>query len=318
VLRPGFEPGSPARKNDNISSLMFSNLPCLSKSLRQYICNTSIFAIFRRWLQARGFSYKYVIDCVGYARRYADFLFGWRPLSEIETVRGKRHVLMALSNFAKFLGIYEEWKRMLRRYDVHWSDGNNSVDVFSILLNGKESVKEADNYLKEVKRKVDLETWRIVHFLALSGVRPTEALNCFNLVAKGELSKGYLDEELLILQHWRYPDIFIRGGKKLFITVLTERMLRDLREWESKARGVWYYEKLKRRLHKAGVRVNLYILRKAWATKMRTAGLEPELVDLCQGRMPPTTFVRSYFRPDLRRVIERVREILEAEERKYI
>ena len=198
-----------------------------------------------------------------------------------------------------------------------WSDGNSSVRVLFLLLDGKETVNEAEEYLKQIEIKADDEVKTVCRFMFKSGLRPSEVLECFNLVKKGELKRGYLNEELKVLQHWKYADIFLRGGKKAFLTVLSERMLEDLREWEG-ASCSWYYEKLKRRMHREGLEVKLYLFRKAWATRMRLFGLEPEFVDLFQGRVSGSVFVRSYFRPELRTVIEKVRKAVEELEKQLM
>ncbi|MDN5845258.1 MAG: hypothetical protein L0H53_03180 [Candidatus Nitrosocosmicus sp.] len=38
--------------------------------------------------------------------------------------------------------------------------------------------------------------------------------------------------------------------------------------------------------------------RKIFATFLRNEGVEPELIDLLQGRIPNSVFVRYYYRPD--------------------
>ncbi|MDN5847703.1 MAG: hypothetical protein L0H53_15670 [Candidatus Nitrosocosmicus sp.] len=38
-------------------------------------------------------------------------------------------------------------------------------------------------------------------------------------------------------------------------------------------------------------------MRKIFATFLRNEGIEPELIDLLQGRIPDSVFVRHYYRP---------------------
>jgi len=42
---------------------------------------------------------------------------------------------------------------------------------------------------------------------------------------------------------------------------------------------------------------------------MRSNGIEQEIIDLLQGRIPKSVFVRNYYRPDLER-FDKVRELL--------
>jgi intergrase/recombinase len=39
-------------------------------------------------------------------------------------------------------------------------------------------------------------------------------------------------------------------------------------------------------------------------------GVESELIDLLQGRIPKTVFARHYFRPDFDRDVERIRKMI--------
>jgi intergrase/recombinase len=45
--------------------------------------------------------------------------------------------------------------------------------------------------------------------------------------------------------------------------------------------------------------MNMAYCRKIFATYLRNQGIEPETIDLLQGRIPKSVFDRHYFRPDL-------------------
>ena len=49
--------------------------------------------------------------------------------------------------------------------------------------------------------------------------------------------------------------------------------------------------------------------RKIFATYLRNNGLEQEIIDLLQGRLLKSVFVRYYYRPDLGR-FEKIRHLL--------
>jgi intergrase/recombinase len=51
--------------------------------------------------------------------------------------------------------------------------------------------------------------------------------------------------------------------------------------------------------------------RKIFATYLRLEGIEQEIIDLLQGRIPRNVFVRHYFRPSFARENEKVRNALE-------
>ena len=49
--------------------------------------------------------------------------------------------------------------------------------------------------------------------------------------------------------------------------------------------------------------MNMYYCRKIFATYLRNKGIEPELIDLLQGRLPKSIFLRHYYRPDINEII---------------
>ena len=58
---------------------------------------------------------------VQYAKKYCHCLFSG-DLSEIAmlNVPKRRMVMASLSNLAKFLGVYCQWKKMIQRFRIKW------------------------------------------------------------------------------------------------------------------------------------------------------------------------------------------------------
>jgi hypothetical protein len=258
---------------------------------------------FRRWLFSR-FSYAHAVDVFLYARKFGHLLFSWK-LSVVEGLPAKRHILMALANLSKFLGCYRQFKMMVEDSGVSWSSGSKSNNFFALL--GGEDVNAAFDYYRRIMTAdVDEDLKRLVRFLLLSGLRPCEGYLAVRFL--NERREGYLDEGRLLLCHWKFPE-FSRNGKRCFLTVLTKSMMDDLKKpWTI---SEWNHKKIRRRLHKVGLPVNLYLFRKCWATYMRLHGCEAEIVNLFQGRTPKTVFEQSYFRPLLDDAILKVRKVLE-------
>ncbi len=49
--------------------------------------------------------------------------------------------------------------------------------------------------------------------------------------------------------------------------------------------------------------MNMYYCRKVFATFLRNSGVEPEIIDLLQGRIASSVFVNHYYRPDIKEII---------------
>jgi len=258
---------------------------------------------FHEWLLGR-FSYAHAVDCYAYARRYAHILFSWR-LADVENLPAKRHILMALANLSKFLGCYRQFKMMVEDSGVSWSSGSKS-NFMSVFLD--ENVDVAFDYFRRIMNSdVDEDLKRLTRFLLLSGLRPCEGYLAIRFL--NERREGYLDEGRMLLCHWRFPE-FSRNGKRCFLTVLTRSMMADLtRPWTI---SEWNHKKVRRRLHRVGLPVRLYLFRKAFGTYLRMNGIPLEAINLVQGRTTPTSvFEAHYFRPVLDDIVARVRTVVE-------
>ncbi len=73
-----------------------------------------------------------------------------------------------------------------------------------------------------------------------------------------------------------------------------------------------YLVGLRKRVIKKGHRMNMYYCRKVFATYLRNKGIEPEIIDLLQGRISSSVFVNHYYRPDINEIItKRIRPVLD-------
>ncbi|MEM4806712.1 MAG: integrase [Nitrososphaerota archaeon] len=217
--------------------------------------------------------------------------------SPLLSLIGKRRLraMKAISNLSKFLGFYDEWRKMIRAYGLKWSEGGFSFmtffsQPFPVLLN------ECREMIKILNGRFENE----IHFMSLSGLRPSEALLAIKVFhEKGE---AYLNERLMVLEHYKFPEIFFRGrSKKTFITILDEKLLEALQRSKPIS-----YNMLRSYIRRRS-RVKLNYFRKLYATFLRQEGILPEIIDLVQGRIPSNVFFRNYFRPDIERVIEEIR-----------
>lgn len=72
------------------------------------------------------------------------------------------------------------------------------------------------------------------------------------------------------------------------------------------------YDALKLLLRRSGVDMNMFYCRKIFATFLRNSGIEPEIMDLLQGRISSSVLVNHYYRPDINEIIaDRIRPVLD-------
>jgi len=261
---------------------------------------------FRRWLLGRGLSRRYVDETVAYAKRFSSFL--GLKMGELLGVKGGKNALRALANLSKFLGCYGQFKMLFVNLGLKWDEGR-SEDVFSrIYANELEGI---DNWLENVRSVLDEDFWFAVRFMLETGLRTGEAIESLRLIREGKL-RHYVNEELGILEHFRFGSVFFRKSKKVYVSVIRWETLERLASWKTKLT----YPMLRKRLMKAGLPCRFYDLRKLNATFLATNGIEQPTIDILHGRCGSSIFAISYFRPEMGQTAERVRFVLEKEMKK--
>ena len=268
---------------------------------------------FGEWLQ-KNFSYNYAKDLLNYSKRFSHVLFSGEA-SELLRLSSsvRKMVLASLSNLAKFLGIYEDFKKLVKNYGLKWSGGKAEDYLISRMAR-----TENNGSVLEWVRLVKAELPRLsvfMDFMVFSGLRLREALNSYNLIIDlaraGRLSE-YYNFENEALEHYRFKSLFMRRSKKVFVTFLPKWFVEEISKQEKLtlyqiSNWVRRDKKLKSRFPE---------LREYYATFM-TRWLSPAEIDFLQGRISGSVFMRNYFNPalitDLReRVFKGLTEIQKA------
>ena len=129
----------------------------------------------------------------------------------------------------------------------------------------------------------------------MTGLRPAETLESFNLLPIREPKKEYLSKDRKVLEHFRFPSISLRRTKKTFISIMNEDILNLVEEHGDE---VLNYDKVRLTFERNHQKFYMSYCRKIFATFLRNEGVETELIDLLQGRIANSIFVRHYYRPD--------------------
>jgi intergrase/recombinase len=202
----------------------------------------------------------------------------------------RNHVMKALANLSKFMGCYDIWHSLIERYNIKWSS-NDSFQLFRQITNSQHGINSMMSWLNETCSKIPASYSKILLFSTLVGLRPQESISSINLIKENQ--NDYLQDNKLILQHYKYPAVFFRRTKKAYTSVIIRPVL-DLAH-ES---GNHSYNALRLMINRHSLDMNMSYCRKIFATHLRNDGIEPEIVDLLQGRIPRSVFVKHYFRPD--------------------
>ncbi len=230
-----------------------------------------------------------------YARKYASLIDN--P-SMVETFSGskKNSVLKSLVALSKFYGFYTEFKQKIEDYGIKYSRTTSIDSFFRIFNNNNKNIlvwyQKAVNVLND-----DCCTY--LKFLIMSGLRPSEGIESFNLV-RTRLEE-YYNVEFGTLEHFRFKDTFLRNTKNVFITIVPEALIQEIAEKEKVTSPM-----VTKKLQRNGLRIRLNNLRDYYATFMVRHGLIKEEVDLLQGRIGKSIFVRHYWSPAIKELKQRV------------
>jgi len=255
---------------------------------------------------------EYAKYCVNYAKKYAHCLLNG-DFSEIrvlpKTIRG--NVLKALSNLAKFLGIYPEFKRLKDDYSIKWV-GKSTDEIIIDRLTKVEDPNELFKWIREVKQlNPDLEDF--LDLMAITGLRLTEAIDCYNLIIQlakeGKLNE-YYNEEKGTLEHFKFKEIFLRKNKKVFVSFVPKELVERIASNKKLIKSRFQVEK---RVQKQGYKIRYTDIRELHGSFLTKYLTQPE-IDFLHGRTSASIFMQNYFNPawisDLKkRVFKAIKQI---------
>ena len=136
------------------------------------------------------------------------------------------------------------------------------------------------DWIRKVSAILPEEYKNILLFNTFTGLRPDEARKAIWLTKTRE--NDYVDKERSILKHYQFPETFLRQTKNAYVSIIIDQFIEFANGTPNKEN---YMADLRKQIIKKGYTMNLYNFRKVFATYLRNKGLEPEIIDLLQGRI---------------------------------
>jgi intergrase/recombinase len=226
---------------------------------------------------------------------------------EIQPIKDstKSTIVKALIVLSKFLGIYKEFKERLTNYDIKIHREDSFSSFLRIFNNNNNDIQK---WLKEVSPILRDNERLFLKFCLFTGLRKNEAITSFNkiieLSSKNRLT-DYYDPNLNCLMHFKYSKEFIRIKKNAFLSFIPEQLILEIAKTEPVS-----YNAIRKRLKRNSMKVRINELRDFYGTFMLHHGLLEQEVNLLQGRIPPSIFVKHYWSPRLSDLRDRVLKAL--------
>jgi intergrase/recombinase len=232
------------------------------------------------------------------AKEYASVLAtrNAKPLLTVSAGR-RKHAMLALIHLAEYNGCKQVFKEVKDNFGLKWPKKQYEFDLFD-----KTNINEMLDYIRKVRDLLPQQYANTVIYDTLTGLRVREATKSINFI-QTQL-KDYLNEDRMVLEHYKFKADFLRKSKNAYISIVTPETIEIAKNASTN------YEAMKGMLRHSKIPVNFKFARKIFATYMHDHQIPTEIVDMLQGRVSIGMFGRHYYRPDFNRYAERVRRLI--------
>lgn len=141
-----------------------------------------------------------------------------------------------------------------------------------------------------------------------------EGINSFNLIVElgSKYQTDYYNENNKLLEHFRYPKLFLRNSKNCYVSCVPKSLLDEISQ-SSKVSFI----AIDKRLNKTNLPMRIKPLWSYYATEMIKLCLLSEQIDLIEGRIGKTIFLMHYFKENPKALSDRILEVLPTLEQSF-
>jgi hypothetical protein len=236
-------------------------------------------------------------DRLRYAKQYAHVLEDTSTgitAHLLQLTPNKRiHVMKSLSSLARFTGRTEQWRQIRQQYGLAWSTGTEKIDAFTRFFDDSKDLDTMLQWLRQALQVLPKDHANFYLFCTLTGLRGSECLEAVKLL-RNPTRSGYYNPEQQMLQHYRFPALFIRRTKAVYISVVDDSIVAVAQN----IRKMHTLEGLKMAIRHSSQFMRLKYCRKIYASWLHKSGISSDLIDMLQGRIGKNIFLKHYLVPE--------------------
>ncbi|MDQ4067850.1 MAG: hypothetical protein M3114_09720, partial [Thermoproteota archaeon] len=216
---------------------------------------------------------------IRYAKQFVNVLQTGDAQPLVQVTPDKRiHAMKGLASLSRFLGCYDTWLQIRQRYNLKWSTGNENLAAFQRFFDDSKTLDTMLQWVREAVKVLPEHMAAIIKFNVLTGLRPAEAIqavrllnttNVNNHVINIQAPHQYYNPERQALEHFRFPEIFLRRTKSAYISIIELEQLSAIAQMRGKTTTPPTYEVLRFRLERSGVKCHLGYCRKIFGSWLR-------------------------------------------------
>jgi intergrase/recombinase len=182
-----------------------------------------------------------------------------------------------------------------KRYALRWNECN-STQFFERFFNEGLTLDVMLQRIIKMMEKLPLPMQRVIKLALLTGLRASEVIECARLCTSAERLIYYYNPDRQALEHFRFPETFLRQTKKAYISFITKDQLSGIGILDCKT-PVPTLNAITLACRCKGVKMEMHLARKVFASWLRKEGIAPEIIDLLQGRVSQSILTRHYLAP---------------------
>jgi hypothetical protein len=231
-------------------------------------------------------------DRLRYAKQYASVLQGHNVSLLLQVAPNKRiEIMKALSALARYTGHQDIWQQIRRQHALQWSTDTEKIDAFTRFFDDSKDLDTMLRWLKEALQVLPPDYANFLLFCTLTGMRGSECVEAVRLLHSS--STSYYNPKQQVLQHYRFPDIFIRRTKAIYISIVNDEIIDIARKIDKTPT----LNSLKMVLKHRHLSMQLKYCRKIYASWLHRCGISSDLIDMLQGRIGKNIFLKHYLTP---------------------
>ncbi len=235
-------------------------------------------------------------DRLRYAKRYASVLTSPHARDDLlqPSSNNRIHVMKAISALARYIGQSDNWLAVRKQYGLQWSTGTEKIDAFTRFFDDSKSLDTMLEWLREALQVLPKAYANFFLFCTLTGLRASECAEAVRLINDSHCALTYYNPKQMILQHYRFPDIFIRRTKAVYISIVDKEILAIAQSIKSTPITL---NGLKMQSKHRHLSMKVKYCRKIYASWLHKYGISSDLIDMLQGRIGKNIFLKHYLTP---------------------
>jgi len=273
------------------------------ESIEPKAYNSINWSEFKQYLNSK-YARGYAISLYEHSRKHYNLLYDVNGI-QLSKPTARNNIINGLTALSKYIGTYETFKKTMLTHGIKRIKPD-PLQAFTRIFNS-DAHKGLGEWYNNALAVLNDNEKLYLRFAMLSGVRAMEGINSFNLIVESgnKYTTEYYNENTGFLEHFRYPKLFLRDSKNLYVSAVPKELLDEI----SKSSKV-SYTAIDKKLNKANLPMKFKRLRSFYATTMREQGLLSEQIDLMQGRVGKSIFLQHYFKQDAKLLSTRILGLL--------